>query len=92
VLAANGSGTPANSVCCVDGEETALDMRGREDRHRRGYSFSVDEDKLTDVPVRLRRCRSVAPSGTQGYVLRRGQGGCRATALDHRLRRCVAAA
>jgi hypothetical protein len=71
VLAANGSGTPANSVLPADGEETALDIAAVE---RTGivvaYPFSVDEDKLTDVLFDFDACRSVAPSGTQGYVLR----------------------
>ena len=71
VLAANGSGTPANSVLPADGEETALDIAAVE---RTGivvaYSFSVDEDKLTDVLFDFDACRSVAPSGSQGYVLR----------------------
>ncbi|MCU0764891.1 MAG: DUF4382 domain-containing protein [Burkholderiaceae bacterium] len=70
VLAANGSGAPANSVL-AGGEETALDIAAVE---RGGiavaHAFSVAEDKVTDVLFDFDACRSVAPSGTTGYVLR----------------------
>ncbi len=71
VLSANGSGTPANSVVPTDGEETALDISAVE---KSGISvahqFSVDEEKVTDVLFDFDACRSVAPSGAEGYVLR----------------------
>ncbi len=71
VLAANGSGTPANSVVPTAGEETALDISSIE---KSGISvvhaFSVAEDKLTDVLLDFDACRSVAASGADGFVLR----------------------
>lgn len=71
VLSANGSGTPANAVVPTDGEETALDISAVE---KSGISvahqFSVDEEKVTDVLFDFDACRSVAPSGAEGYVLR----------------------
>ena len=70
VLAANGSGTPANSVV-AGGEETALDIAAVEKSGIAvAYSFSVTEDKVTDVLFDFDACRSVAPSGEAGYVLR----------------------
>ena len=71
VLAANGSGTPANSVVPTDGEETALDISAVEKSGIAvAYSFSVTEDKVTDVLFDFDACRSVAPSGEDGYLLR----------------------
>lgn len=71
VLSANGSGTPANSVVPTAGEETALDISAVE---RGGiavaHSFSVAQDKVTDVLFDFDACRSIAASGAAGYVLR----------------------
>jgi hypothetical protein len=71
VLAANGSGTPANSVVPADGEETALDISAVE---RGGiavaHSFSVNQNKVSDVLLDFDACRSVAASGADGYALR----------------------
>ena len=70
VLAASGSGTPANSVVAA-GEETALDIAAVEKSGIAvAHSFSVAENKLTDVLLDFDACRSVAPSGSAGYVLR----------------------
>jgi len=71
VLAANGSGTPANSVVPADGTETALDISAVEKSGISvAYQFSVAEDKVTDVLFDFDACRSVAPSGSEGYVLK----------------------
>jgi hypothetical protein len=71
VLAANGSGTPANSVVPTDGEETALDISAVEKGGIAvAHPFSIAEDKLTDVLFDFDACRSVAPSGSAGYLLR----------------------
>jgi len=71
VLAANGSSTPANSVVPTDGEETALDISAVEKSGIAvAHSFSVTEDKVTDVLFDFDACRSVAPSGEAGYLLR----------------------
>lgn len=71
VLSANGSGTPANSVVPTGGEETALDIAAVEKGGIRvDHSFSVTEDKVTEVLFDIDACRSVAPSGEEGYLLR----------------------
>jgi hypothetical protein len=71
VLSANGSGTPANSVVPADGEETALDISAVEKSGISvAYPFSVTENKVTDVLFDFDACRSVAPSGSDGYLLR----------------------
>ena len=71
VLAANGSGTPANSVAPTDGEEAALDISQVEKGGISvAYSFSVTENKVTDVLLDFDACRSVAPSAADSYVLR----------------------
>jgi hypothetical protein len=71
VLAANGSGTPANSVVPTDGEETGLDISQVEKSGISvAYPFSVDEKKVTDVLLDFDACRSVAPTGVDGFLLR----------------------
>lgn len=71
VLAANGSGAPANSVVPTDGEETALDIAAVEKGGIAvAHSFSVVQDKVTDVLFDFDACRSVAMSGADGYLLR----------------------
>ena len=70
VLAAGGTGTPANSVV-AGGEETALDIAAVEKGGIAvAHSFSVTERQLTDVLFDFDACRSVAPSGAAGYALR----------------------
>lgn len=70
VLAANGSGTPANSVVPSGGTETALDIAAAQGGISVAHAFSVSEDKVTDVLFDFDACRSVAASGSGGYVLR----------------------
>ncbi len=70
VLAANGSGTPANSVLPVDGDEVALDIAGVQGGVSVAHPFSVAEEKVTDVLFDFDACRSVVPSGSADYVLR----------------------
>ena len=71
VLAANGSGTPANSVVPADGVETALEIPGSvQGGISVAYAFSVSEDKVTDVLFDFDACRSVVSSGSSSYVLK----------------------
>ena len=70
-LAANGSGTPANSVVPTDGVETALEIPGSvQGGISVAYAFSVSEDKVTDVLFDFDACRSVVSSGSSSYVLK----------------------
>lgn len=70
VLAANGSGTPANSVLPGGGDEVALDVSGVQGGIRVAHQFSVAEEKVTDVLFDFDACRSVVAAGASGYVLR----------------------
>jgi hypothetical protein len=71
VLAANGSGTPANSVVPSGGDETVLDLPSSvQGGISVVYSFSVTESKVTDVLFDFDACRSVAGSGSDSYELR----------------------
>jgi len=71
VLAANGSGTPANSVVPSGGTETALDLPSSvQGGISVVHSFSITEDKVTDVLFDFDACRSVVSSGSGSYVLK----------------------
>jgi len=71
VLAADGSGTPASSVVPGGGTETALEIPSSlQGGISVVYSFSVSEDKVTDVLFDFDACRSVVSSGSSSYVLR----------------------
>jgi len=69
MLAANGSGTPANSVV-VGGTETALTLPADAPTSgiRVATQVSVDENRVADLLLDFDACRSVVPAGT-GYQL-----------------------
>jgi hypothetical protein len=70
LLAANGSGTPANSVVPSGGDETALEISSSAQAGiRLVHQVSVTEDKTTDVLFDFDACRSVRGKGSAGYVL-----------------------
>jgi hypothetical protein len=69
VLAANGSGVPANSVV-VGGTETALTLPADASTSgiRVATQVSVDENRVADLLFDFDACRSVVPSGA-GFEL-----------------------
>jgi hypothetical protein len=52
------------------GDETALDIAAAQGGIVVAHAFSVNQDRVTDVLFDFDACRSVAASGSGGYVLR----------------------
>jgi hypothetical protein len=71
LLAAGSGGSLANSVVPAGGVETELALPAdAPDGIRVVSQVTVDEDKTTDVLFDFDACRSVVPTGTNGYRLK----------------------